>query len=135
MDLYQITFPSVKKGCKPYNLFVHASDTITALHIFVDLVFDPTELYQDQIKDCLLAIFEDTYDDTAFDTDILMEPDDSCSYYRMGPLDYIDVDTFLNENRNNFKIFLQKYLIDLEDYITITKIRISNQPTITKSAR
>jgi hypothetical protein len=126
MELYQITIPDSKSD-KPLNIYVYVSSPITAMHMLVDLASDPNELYKDQIRDNLLNIFDVTYYDSKFNTDILMEPN-VCHHY-MHP------EIFLNENRNNFKIFLEQYFTELEDYIVITKVRISAPPTITKSSR
>lgn len=136
MNLYKITIRNYheKASTKSIEIIVYAPDSTTALQTFVDLAFDTTEPCQHEIRTFLLFIFEDTYYDDSFDTDALLEPNNAYDYHRPHPLWYIHEDTFLTENRDNYKVFLEKYLTEFDDYITVQLLRISNQPTLTKRA-
>lgn len=136
MDLYRIMinpFDDEERDI-PIEIIVYALDPTTALQIFVDLAFDTNEPYHKDILEVLHVIFEHTYRDNTFDTDIFLESDNIIPYQGLGPTIYVDSDMFLRDNRNNFKVFLDKYLTRLNDYITVKLLRISNQPTLTKKA-
>lgn len=137
MDLYRITirYFNDEEHDRPIEIIVYASNPPTALQIFVDLAFDTDEPHHKEILDVLHVIFEHTYRDNTFDTDIFLESDNIIPHQTLGPTNYVDRDLFLRDNWNNFKGFLDKYLTRLDDYIILDALRISNQPTITKKAR
>jgi hypothetical protein len=165
MELYQITFHndeySTKKTDATITINLYASDPISATKLFVDLAFDQAEPYQTSIRSWLLAIVTHIYDDglsimesyevtdgvpfhiwgsVSSKTDPMIirlknEYDDMCAYYLASCYRDKEEDKFLDHNKEDFKVVLERYLEELDSYIRIVPLRISNRPTVTKPAK
>lgn len=142
---------------------LYASNPINASTIFVDLAFNDTEPYREHIRTWLLFMMTHICDDgidvmehhKVVDSDgysfniwgtvqskkdpvivhMKSEYDDIYAYYLHSDYREKEEDKFLLNNKENFKLLLEKYLDQLDAYIRIVPLRISNQPTLTKPAK
>jgi hypothetical protein len=142
MNLYQITFSNdIGYGGPAYTnktIIVYASDPQMASEVFVDLALNPNELYQKNIRACLVSMAQWAYFNNDICIDWVLICDVGCegwlSYRSADIQDGLD-DEFLNDNRDNLKLLLQNYLEQLNAHIVIEPLRISNEPTTTKRAK